>query len=134
MNRYELVFVLAAEVIKKSGKYIFPEVYEGLALGGEPRLKAAAKLFELGIIEKVVCVGGSVKGEEDVQKSEIMRDRLVKYYKIPAGKIEAFVSDPHTEGNVNIIKEYLEKNKIRAEDCAFLTNFIIHFTSGISQN
>ncbi len=28
MNKYELVFVLAAEVVKKSGNYVFPDVHK----------------------------------------------------------------------------------------------------------
>ncbi len=93
-----------------------------MALGGELRIKAAAEVFKLGVVEKIVCVGGNIKGS-NIPKGKVMRNYLIRYHRLPKEKVEFYLSEPHTQGNTNIINNYIKKQKISPGECAFLTNF-----------
>ena len=57
-------------------------------LDGHMRANAAARLYERGHVDKIIVAGGKLDGENNPSLAEVMKNYLVKKYKVSPEHIE----------------------------------------------
>lgn len=104
--------VLAANFTENGNGYEFPDVQDGLALGGDYRLKAAAALYKHGVVDHII-VNGGVNEQYGVPISEVQKQHLTEKYNVPKEAITTTneAEDPeytyNTLGDIRYLKKFL---------------------------
>lgn len=127
--KYSIVIVLSPGVTKDdSGQLVFTQSSNSFKyyIEADPfefRFKAVKKLYTSEAAKKFILVGGPVKNEEKVSKTEVMQDRLNSFYGIPIDRLITVPSAANTEGNAMAVLERLsDKNDSYINAAGLLTN------------
>jgi|GEM_PF-4169424 len=141
--RYSLIIVPTAGIAQKDdGPLTFSDGVESFSYDIEQDpyefcLKAVKKLNDTGACSNFLIVGGAVQTRKDekkdkflgatgnnVPKAEVMRDRLVKHYKVPLNCIRVLISESNTTGNaVAVASHFAAGNPAPSGRLGLMVNF-----------
>ena len=119
---YDFIIILCAAAANVEGK--FPNFLNGMYLGGEVRIKAAAKLLDIypetnfivagGFNEKNIGIAGTSKKVDDIV--DFLKDENRK------ASVQEIYSLPCTHHNFVAVFNYWKSNKIYPHNIGILTN------------
>ena len=106
------VIVLAANYRKQGNKYVFPEIDNDLAFGGDYRLRAAAAMYHQRLAPLIIVNGGTIK-QQEISGAHAQALRLLELG-VPQSAIYETQEDQDPEyrantlGDIRYLKKYLK--------------------------